>query len=528
MQLSIPITKIDLVKREVWGVAAVEQPDRAREILDYETSKPLFQGWSDEVAKDSGGKSLGNLRAMHTKTVAGKLIAFATNDVAKQFEIGTKVVDDNEWKKVEEGCYTGFSIGGDYERRWDDPVLKGVVRYTARPQEISLVDRPCIPGATFEAIKADGTKELRKFVEATPATPGSPRLSDDDVDRLAKAVAALSKAKKTKSVDGEELSAKDFAFVGDSDDPETWKLPVHDEGHAKDALSRFNQTEGIPADKKEKVARKIIAAAKKHGIDASSFAEEYAKAAYGRALAKRAQLRKNMWDVGTLAQIMCSLSCMEDSLAWEADVENDDSKIPARLRGALIELKQIFLDLAAEEVSELVGEKAAKAAQSQIQKEVGSMLTQLNKAIQMAGASSDPEMKKMETHLKEIGKHVDKIAKCHSDMGDSIKALQGEGDEEETPEKKAEREKKEKEDAEKAARGTLNKAQDDRMAKMEETLAKQSEVLGLLANHLVPTPVATTAVAKSADTGNQPSAEVKDPNEAIKAAHANGPTRRIT
>jgi hypothetical protein len=60
-----------------------------------------------------------------------------------------------------EGVYTGFSQGGAYERRWTD--AEGRTRYTAAPNEISLVDLPCLPQATFEMIKADGTSERRRF-----------------------------------------------------------------------------------------------------------------------------------------------------------------------------------------------------------------------------------------------------------------------------------------------------------------------------------------------------------------------------
>jgi hypothetical protein len=80
--------------------------------------------------------------------------------------------------------------------------------------------------------------------------------------------------KKTKTVDGKELTAKSFAYVGDKDDPSTWKLPIHDKDHVQDALSRFDQAE-LPASAKAKVAKKLVAAAKRFGIDASGFAKEY-------------------------------------------------------------------------------------------------------------------------------------------------------------------------------------------------------------------------------------------------------------
>jgi len=71
---------------------------------------------------------------------------------------------------------------------------------------------------------------------------------------------------KTKKVAGKDLTADSFAYVGDPDKTATWKLPIHDEGHARNALARFGQTKGIPADKKDAVWKKIVAAAKKFGI----------------------------------------------------------------------------------------------------------------------------------------------------------------------------------------------------------------------------------------------------------------------
>ena len=114
LNLFVPITKIDAAQRLVYGIATAESPDRSGEICDYETTKPYYEKWSGEIEKTSGGKSLGNLRSMHGKVAAGKVTSLAFNDDAKQIEICAKVVDDQEWKKVEEGVYTGFSQGGAY------------------------------------------------------------------------------------------------------------------------------------------------------------------------------------------------------------------------------------------------------------------------------------------------------------------------------------------------------------------------------------------------------------------------------
>ena len=74
---------------------------------------------------------------------------------------------------------------------------------------------------------------------------------------------------KTKKVAGKNLSSSAFAYVGDPEDTSTWKFPVHDKSHAKNALARWGQAKGIPADKKDGVYKKIVSAAKKFGIKVS-------------------------------------------------------------------------------------------------------------------------------------------------------------------------------------------------------------------------------------------------------------------
>jgi hypothetical protein len=78
--------------------------------------------------------------------------------------------------------------------------------------------------------------------------------------------------KKTKRVDGEDLTSSAFLWVGDPDKTETWKLPwkfsteEKTKSHLRNALARFNQTQGIPASEKPKVKAKLIRLCKEHGI----------------------------------------------------------------------------------------------------------------------------------------------------------------------------------------------------------------------------------------------------------------------
>lgn len=161
--LFIPITKVDEEKRLVYGTLCAETPDKTGEILDYESAKPAFKLWSEDTLKRSKGKSKGNVRAMHSSIAAGILTDLTFNDASKSIEGCAKVVDDAEWEKVKTGTYTGFSIGGGYSRRWPDVGNPDLMRYTPTLSEVSLVDNPCVPSATFNVIKKDGTHEMRKF-----------------------------------------------------------------------------------------------------------------------------------------------------------------------------------------------------------------------------------------------------------------------------------------------------------------------------------------------------------------------------
>ena len=161
--MSIPLLKADENLHEIWGRATQEVIDKAGEIMDYETSKPLFQTWSNNFAERTHGKSFGAIREQHdSKKAVGKIVEpLSFSDEEKAIDIHVKVVDEDTWRKVSESVLTSFSIGGSYEKRWTDD--DGNARYTARPTEISLVDEPACPTATIQFVKADGTVETKTF-----------------------------------------------------------------------------------------------------------------------------------------------------------------------------------------------------------------------------------------------------------------------------------------------------------------------------------------------------------------------------
>ena len=64
----------------------------------------------------------------------------------------------------------------------------------------------------------------------------------------------------------DRLRSTQFAYV----DPEGGEhLPIHDEEHIRNAMARFNQTDFESAAAKERARKKIVGAAKRHGIEVS-------------------------------------------------------------------------------------------------------------------------------------------------------------------------------------------------------------------------------------------------------------------
>lgn len=164
LQKFAKLAKVDVSQQLVYGILCEEAPDKAGEVFDYASSVPYFKAWNEQFSKaivSDGVPSVGNLRAMHGKVAAGKFVSMEYDDATKQVTVCAKVVDKNEWEKVLAGVYTGFSIGGSYVKVWQDG---DYLKYTAKPSEGSLVDNPCMYGATFTAIKGEGLEEVVKFV----------------------------------------------------------------------------------------------------------------------------------------------------------------------------------------------------------------------------------------------------------------------------------------------------------------------------------------------------------------------------
>ena len=459
LNLFIPITKVDAAQRLVYGLATAEKVDRSGEVCDYETTKPFYEKWSGDISKSTDGKSLGNVRAMHGKVAAGKVTAINFNDTEKQIEICAKVVDDNEWKKVEEGVYTGFSQGGAYVKRWKDG---DVQKYTADPSEVSLVDLPCLDIATFSVIKADGTTEMRKFVtvEAKPAEPTNDEIvakanemakaaggGKTFADFIVEARAELTKVaqapekpagavEKSANADTEGKTeaaaapalpaggviAKDAAPAAGEEpweqvwlskrDGKTFKTKAelrkyHDDLDAAAAaaavaapiqtsLDALASSLGI-----EKAAPPADAKDAKNGDGAAADAKD-AKGGKGKKAKKDMapeDLQKSLYTVGRFASILSDLNYLQQDTVWEREYEGDASTVPDQIKSAIATLSQALRDMAVEETAELFD----------IENENDALLIAVLEA--SAGLPKDH----MDALIK-IAADDDKLAKCRNNL----------------------------------------------------------------------------------------------------------------
>lgn len=435
----------------VWGVATLEAPDLDGEICDYETAKDAYTAWSDAAKARTEGAgqevSLGNVRLQHGIEIGGKATKIEYDDENKRIMLGSVPLNDEILADLRKGYYTGYSQGGSYAwRKCTEcgksltlqqannfcpackktvPVLFGLKRVS----EVSYVDSPCT-GVGFEHVKADGTKEFVKFAKRGDSIPMT--LTPEQIKEIA---AELKKAEaKTKRVAGVDLKAESFAYVGDPEKTATWKLPIDFPGddektktHIRNALARFSSTKGIPDDKKAEVKAKIVAAAKKHGIDVDDEGNTKNVREFIAAAEKAAEgkIEKGLWAVGRLADVLQTLAWLYDDAVIEREIEGDDSEVPDELKGALDHLIEIFIASATEEAKELAAKKADTT-----QKGGAEMTPEEKDAIEKAAKKS------LAAHFAKSAVHHEKMAKAHHDAAEShgemceaTKADVGEGSE---------------------------------------------------------------------------------------------------
>jgi hypothetical protein len=457
----VPLTKMEEQgdgSLFVYGLVTEETPDLDNEVCDYSTTAPLYQKRTEErrelTSKIEGmTPSLMAMRAQHDpKQAIGAGRSIVCDDTAKTIKMGFHIVDSEAVKKWKTGIFVGFSQGGEYVSRWDDPVYKGCTRYTADPMEVSSVDSPCLPSALAESMKGR-TVTLTKSAgtsEEVPLVIASP-----DEARMVKAereitlLRSMLKSRLTKTVDGEALTASQFAQVGNDEEPITWTLPIATKAQVEAALKTASTVDIAGR-------RKIVAAAKTHGIDVN----DADKSAISRACAK-ISLEKGLYEVGWMASLLEDLHWLCLQTEFERDMEDDGSKVPAEMREAWLKLIGTFKEMAIEEADELAA--AGKG-------EKGMKLTDLD-SLKKAAKTIHDHLEGLKEKHAAMGEHMDK---CFKSMGEKHEAV-GEHIEKCM---KAAKDGMEGEEPEKAEPvGDVAKVEDPRLAAMQKSIDDMAELL---------------------------------------------------
>lgn len=442
------ITKIEKVEEQsdgtlhVYGLVTAQRPDLDKEVCNYAKTKKNYQKRADEMLKttDVPGmeQSLMPLREMHQLIAAGKGTAIDYDDPARTIKMAFDVVNPSSITKVKKGVLPCFSQGGNYDGALvPSTEFPGYMEYVADPGEVSLVDRGCLPGAAIESMKGqsfpltkrDGSIELVKLDLGAPNATNLAKLDDAEITRIAEALRkslTVEKDAKTKRKGGKDLPASAFAYVGDANDPSTWKLPIHDAAHCRNALARFNQTKGIPADEKAKVKAKILAACKQHGVTVADEAEKINRAIeYLKAGVSGTPLAKSLYDVREMAIVLQTISWIQQSAIDERIYEGDASTQPEDLETLLNDAIACFVSMVEEETEELAARAAAiKGATKTMTQD------ELNKAaadILEKAKSAKAHLTALQSHVTKMGtQHASHIATAHGHIGKCMKALSGE------------------------------------------------------------------------------------------------------
>lgn len=422
------LTKVDVAKREVTGIATAELPDQTGEICDYETTKPFYQKWSANIAKASGGKSLGNVREMHGNIAAGKVIDLQFDDAKRLIRIVTKCVDDSTWNKIIEGVLTGFSQAGDYVKKWKDG---DHMRYTADPSEISYVDNPCLFEATFEIVKADGSTEMHKFKtqpvtvtadveQVWKAQDGSTWATKVEAKKQNQLIAARAAVAKTTDgvqtllngiedlLDKREFSDDERKKAADAGEAlPDGSFPIQSEQDLKNAIRAVGRASD-PA----KAKAHIIARAKAMGLE-SELPTDW-EGSTKPAKAKDATMKKDLCMVARVAHLLEELNWLHTSVeieeAWE---EDESSDAPDHLSDIVKELCSFLVTYIEEETAEIVEDKGGTGIEMPMAMSAGhaAALAKAAKFVTFPGGMSLSDEKDFSDRLGSLVAALEKSAK---------------------------------------------------------------------------------------------------------------------
>jgi len=126
----------------VKGLATDATLDLDEQICDPEWLKTAMPEWF----------KIGNIREMHQSKAIGKAMEMEQSGTG--YVVEAKIVDSEAARLVEEGIYTGFSVGIKSARIEKSAEAPGGMIRSGKIVEVSLVDRPANPSCVIELAKS--------------------------------------------------------------------------------------------------------------------------------------------------------------------------------------------------------------------------------------------------------------------------------------------------------------------------------------------------------------------------------------
>ncbi len=386
MKIYFPIAKVDAERREVWGYASTEAQDDQGEIV---TREALTAALGDYM-------KFANIREMHQLSAVGVAQEAIVDD--KGLYIGAKIVDDQAWRKVTEGVYKGYSIGGHVTERdpTDYKTITGLVL-----NEISLVDRPANPEAVFDYWKAAGilTRDDPQF--NPPVQVWACGVSDHrhlgKADAM-KCIERRASAAQSEDAANEPDGAVEYADPGYQSDHRK-RYPIDTERHIRaawDFINRPKNAEKYTPNQIAEIKARIVTAWREIIDSAGPPLSQY-----GEKISQTV-LRKALWEVGRVAQIIVDLNWLGDMLGAM------DSESTPQLLVVIGQLCAGLNRLIAGETADLLDdaesetEPLAAEASEMLAMAAGSVGTQLVAELCKAGS---PSMQKFAATLLSKAKH---------------------------------------------------------------------------------------------------------------------------
>ncbi len=353
MKLYAQISKIDEEQRMVWGYATTGARDSQGEVVAPEA---VAAAWDDYM-------KFANIREMHQPSAVGVVKEYTFDSTGVM--IGAEVVDDIAWEKVKKEVYKGFSIGGKKLPGGYDALTKTIT--ALQITEISLVDRPANPESLITMYKlADKPDEGETDMSDKPGKQPVDELLDMlskgtvPADRLLELAQGLEKGL-TVTVSVDTQGANDQATVNP------------DAATGGNAASVLTPTPGMATTETTGKTGTDVSATEKDPSDPTNANNQLNApnnpnlAVTGKSvglspLRKAAQalmlkgddVKKGMWSISDLAQLVNSLRWVTEDAAWEREAEGDKSTVPDQLAACVQSLGAALVAMVQEEVAELV------------------------------------------------------------------------------------------------------------------------------------------------------------------------------